>query len=175
MTKRIGPTAIALWAGLAAISAQSAEAAKPCVTAPEATALMLYVAPDALLAVGIVCSSALPANALVRQTSGPFVDRYRAQADASWPLAKAAISKMSGQDLSLILDTDAARTLMSAIVAPLITKDIKVNDCAAINRIATLIAPLPPRNAAELVVTILQLSKDRGAKQNLPICPAVGW
>ncbi|QNA83929.1 hypothetical protein G4G27_07965 [Sphingomonas sp. So64.6b] len=171
-TKRIGlTTAIALWAGLAATGVQAGEATKPCVTAPEATALMLYVAPDALRSVGIICSSTLPANALVRQTSGTFFDKYRGQADISWPLAKAAISKMSGQDLSVILDTDAARTLMSAIVAPLITKDIKAKDCPAINRITTLIAPLPPRDAAELVVTILQLSKDKGAKQNLPICP----
>ncbi len=174
-TKRIGlTTAIALWAGMGATSAQAVQAAKPCVTEAEATGLFLFIAPDAIKAAGTVCAATLPSNALLRQTSGGFVEKYRAEAETAWPMAKAAVAKIAGEEMKDILDTDAARPMMSALLAPIIAKDIKTKDCAKINRIVTLIAPLPPRNAAELVVTVLQMRKEKGPKDDLPICPAVG-
>jgi hypothetical protein len=57
----------------------------------------------------------------------------------------------------------------------MITKQIKQKDCAAIDRIVTLMAPLPPHNTADLIVAILQMSqadKKSGGKDDLPVCPA---
>ncbi|MES2055484.1 MAG: hypothetical protein V4564_06090 [Pseudomonadota bacterium] len=174
MTKRIGLTAaIALCAGMSATGVQAAEtAAKPCVTPQEASGLILFIAPEAFKAVGDVCATTLPAGALLRQTSGAFIEKYRAETDAAWPMAKAALVKISGDDIKPALESDAFKPMMATMMAPIIAKDIKPKDCAQIDRIATLLAPLPPRNAAELVVTLIQLAGDKKESSKLPVCPA---
>jgi hypothetical protein len=175
MTKqRIGLTvAIALWAGMGATSVQAAEAAaRPCVTPAEAWGLVLFIAPDAIKAVGETCTSVLPADALLRQTSGAFIDKYRAEQDSAWPSAKAALAKIGGDEMKPALENDTFKPMIGSLVAPMITKDIKPKDCTQINRIVTLIAPLPPSNAAELIVTLMQLGGEKKETSKLPVCPA---
>ncbi|QNQ11273.1 hypothetical protein [Sphingomonas alpina] len=175
MTKRrIGLTAaITLWAGMGATGVQAAEAAaKPCVTPAEASGLMLFIAPDAIKAVGETCATVLPADALLRQTSGAFIDKYRAEADSAWPSAKAALAKIAGDEMKPALENDSFKPMIASLMAPVIAKDIKPKDCAQIDRIVTLIAPLPPRNAAELIVTLVQLSGEKKENSKLPVCPA---
>lgn len=171
MNRRIGVTAaMALWAGLGATGAQAAES---CVTPVEASGLMLVLAPDAIKAAGTVCAQALPPTALLRQTSGPFIDKYQAEANAAWPTAKSAISKIAG-DRDGAIDPEMLRPMLAIMVAPMISKGIKPADCGAIDHIMTLLAPLPPRNAAELVVTIVQMKGDKdkkGGKSAFDICP----
>jgi hypothetical protein len=181
--KRIGLTAmIALWAGLGASSAEAAQAmaTPPCVSGPEATSLLLALAPDAIKAVGTACAQQLPPTSLLRQTSGPFIAKYQAEADASWPLAQSAIGKISGagdKDMQAILGSDMMRPMLAAMIVPMIAKAIKPKDCAAVDHIVTLLEPLPAHNSAELVTTVLQLSAAdkaaKGEKQGLPICPMV--
>ena len=177
MMRRISaPAAAALWLALGATSVQAAETENPCVPPDEAAALMLTMAPDAVRAVGTACAQTLPPTALVRQTSGPFLDKYQAEADASWPKAKLAIAKIAGGKGSP-LDPDALRPIISALILPAITKGVKPKDCVAIEHIVSLLAPLPPHNAAELLVTILELKSAKekpGTKSDLPICPAAG-
>ena len=177
MTRRIStPAAAALWLALGATSAQATETENPCVPPDEAAALMLTLAPDAVRAVGTACAQALPATALIRQTSGPFLDKYQAEADASWPKAKLAIAKIAGGKESP-LDPDAMRPVISAFILAAITKGVKTKDCVAIDHIVSLLAPLPARNTAELLVTILELktAKEKpGPKSDMPICPAAG-
>jgi hypothetical protein len=177
MTRRIStPAAAALWLALGATSVQAAETENPCVPPDEAAALMITLAPDAVRAVGAACAQALPPTALVRQTSGPFLDKYQAEADASWPKAKLAIDKIAGGK-GLPLDPDAMRPIISALILPAITKGVKAKDCVAVDHIVALLAPLPPRNVAELLVTILELktaNEKPGKKSDVPICPAAG-
>jgi len=177
MMRRISaPAAAALWLALGATSVQAAETENPCVPPDEAAALMLTMAPDAVRAVGTACAQALPPTALVRQTSGPFLDKYQAEANASWPKAKLAIAKIAGGKDSP-LDSDALRPIISALILPAIIKGVKTKDCVAIDHIISLLAPLPPRNAAELLVAILELKNAEekpGKKSDLPICPAAG-
>ena len=62
--------------------------------------------------------------------------------------------------------------------APQITGRIAVRDCPTIDRMVTLLEPLPPRNTAGVIVATLQYLKAdrarRGERQtpDLPLCPA---
>lgn len=170
MTKRFP----ALIAALLACTAASAQAALPCIPAPEAAAVVSALAPDALRAVGTACATSLPPTALVRQTDGPLLDGYQAEADRAWPLAVGAIGRLLGPDAAQFTQSTMLRPMVATLLIPLIVAKVKPKDCAAVDRIVTLLAPLPPRNAAQLAVTLLQLS--RAAKPNardpLTICPA---
>ena len=160
--------------GASASTAQTVAASIPipCVTAPEAEALVTSILPELVLQAGQVCSATLPPDALLRQTSGAFLNRYRAEAENAWPQAQAAISKVGGPVAQAAIGSALARPLLATLVAPLITKQLQPADCPAINRIMTLAEPLPPRNTAGMIVSILQLSdaKRTDRRVPLPIC-----
>jgi hypothetical protein len=166
--------AIALCVGLGSTGAQAA--AQQCVTSDEASELMLVLAPEAIKAAGTLCAGTLPSTALLRQTNSPLLARYQAEADAAWPQARSAIGKIGGLDANGLGDSDLMRPLLTAMVLPAITGELKPKDCPAVDHIVTLLAPLPPRNAAELVVAFMQLGSadetGRNEKRAFPICPA---
>ena len=138
---------------------------------------MLAVAPDLITQTGVACSTALPATALVRQTDSRLLSRYRAEADVAWGRASGALTKIVPPEAQPFLQSGTSRVLLGSILAPAVTGKIKPADCPSIERIVTLLEPLPPRNAAALLVTIIQLNdadraKTAGARPSgLPICP----
>lgn len=174
---RAGAFALALGA---ASSAAAQAPARACVTAAEAESLVLAVAPDLIQQTGVACATALPPSALIRQTDSRLLDRYRTEADAAWGRASGALNKLVPPEAQAFLQSGTARVLLGSLLAPSITGKIKPTDCPSIERIATLLEPLPPRNAAALLVTIIQLNDaDRGRTtgarpSGLPICAPVG-
>lgn len=170
------PASLMLMLGASAATAQEVAVAiaVPCVTPPEAEALVGAVIPELITNVGGICANTLPTSALLRQTSGPFIDRYRAEAELAWPRGRTAIGKITGPDIASMLDSAFARPLLGTLVTPMLTRGIQPGDCAAIERIVQLAQPLPPRNAAALFVSIIQLvdaKRTDRQKPRLPICP----
>lgn len=174
MTARNGfVAALALWAGLGATGVHAAQAAKPCLTPAEATELIAFLAPEFIKGVGTACANTLPATALLRQTSGPFLAKYQAEATAAWPIAKGAMAKVAETGPIDIDDVGPTMSSMvSEMISEMITKEIKTKDCVVVDRILSLLAPLPPRNTAELFVTIAQLRGPEEQDGEFSICPA---
>lgn len=155
-----------------------AMAAPPCLTAREAETIALVALPDLIRETGRVCARTLPTASLVRRTSGAFLVKYQRAADAAWPAARLAIAKLSDPSVALLLQSDYARPVLTALLVPLLVGRIAPADCTTIDRFATLVEPLPARNTAGLVVTTLQFLKAEKAKGNgavadlpdLPVC-----
>ena len=168
--RKLTGTAIALWMGMAATTAQAAAEAKPCLTALEAQALITAIMPDVFQQVGRTCSSVLPESATLRGGLPPLVARYQAPADLAWPQALAALGKIGGKDVEGV-DPRLLRPMMGPMMATAIAEDIKPADCPTIDRAVQLLAPLPPANTAGLVVLFAELAKD---KKDSPfnICPS---
>lgn len=167
---------IMLTLGATAAAAQPpARAARACLSGAQAEAVFLAVTPAAMKVAGVTCANSLPANALLRQPAGPFLDKMQAASNAAWPMAIDAVRRLAGPDLAPLLDTDVMRPMLGTLIAPLIVADLKPQDCPKVERILTLLAPLPPRNIAALGVTILQYAQDdarrKGKTFKLPLCP----
>lgn len=167
-TRTIG-TMAALWLGLAATTAQ---AATPCITQPEAEALAITFLPDLIDAVGTSCAASLPPQAFLRTGLAPMVSRYRAEAPAVLPQAKSGFSKLIG-DTPQGIDPDLMRPMITAMLGPMLAKEIKPADCAKVDRMVGLLAPLPPANTAGIIVMLFTLGTE--SKKSSPpfrICPA---
>jgi hypothetical protein len=109
------------------------------------------------------------------QSNSQFLAKYEAQGDAVWPLAKQGLVKVGGPDIKPLLDSQFARPALAGIVGPLFAVHFKPRDCAPTDRLVTMLAPLPPHNAAAALVAFLQMADERRkkdpAKQDLlPIC-----
>ena len=164
--------------GLVAALATPAGAQRPCLTAAEAEAIALVALPGILRQTGQVCAASLPATSLVRRPSGAFLAKYQAAADRAWPAARAAIAKLSDPAVELLLQSDFARPMLTTLMVPLVVGRIATSDCGTIDRMTTLLEPLPPRNTAGLIVTTLQFLKAEKARNrsavaglpDLPVC-----
>lgn len=163
---------------LAAMTVPSGAAAQtPCLTAEEAESIALVALPDIIRETGRVCT-ALPVTSLVRRTSGPFIAKYESAADAAWPAARAAIAKLSDPSVMMLLESDYARPLITSLFAPQVVGRVTASDCPTIDRLATLLEPLPARNTAGIVVATLQYLKAEKARgttavadvPDLPVC-----
>ena len=165
----------ATWLALAATASAAAQPSPgACLTASEVTDLAQVVLPEAIGAAGVACASVLPASAAIRQTNGAMLTRYRSEADRAWPQAKRAIGKIGGVEGTAMLDSELVRPLLTTMLVAEVTKTIHVRDCASIERIVTALAPLPPRNTADVAAQILMLTIQakarRGEKIDLPVC-----
>lgn len=156
--------------------ATPAVAAPACLTGAEAESIALVALPEILRETGRICAGSLPPTSLIRRPSGAFLAKYQIAADRAWPAARAAIVKLSDPAVALLLESDYARPLLTAIAVPQVLGQISVSDCPTIDRLTTLLEPLPARNTAGIVVTTLQFLKAEKAKgrpvtvPDLPVC-----
>ena len=160
-----------------ALLAAPAEAQSRCITTPEAEAMTLVALPDIIQQTGIICATRLPATSLLRRTDSAFFAGYRQAADRAWPDARAAIVKLSDPMIDSLLQSEFARPLLTAALAPVLVGRINPADCGTIDRFVTQLAPLPPANTAGVIVTTLRYFKAEKAKgkaitvPDLPLCP----
>ncbi|MDT8757970.1 hypothetical protein MZO42_04605 [Sphingomonas psychrotolerans] len=161
------------WLALSATGAQAAAdtAQKPCLTPVEAQALIIALMPPAVRAVGGACNSALPSVAYLRTNADRLGQRYTAPAIAAKPAAASALGKISGTGDKITPDT--FDTFANMLVGELVTKGIKPDVCAKVDRVAALLDPLPPANLAGFVAAILEFtSEDSKRGPDLNICKA---
>lgn len=177
---RLAPlAAVAMLIGASSASAQQVTLAIefPCVSQSDAEAIVTAVLPDVIENVGHLCAPQLSPRALLRQTDGSFIARYRAEAELAWPHAEASLRRVLGDTpgAGLLFGSSFGRPLTGTILAPVLTRNLNPADCPRLERITELIEPLPAANAAPLFVEVLQYAdaarKDRSAKPALPICP----
>lgn len=172
---RLSPFVVGL-ALFATAAAQAQVAPRACLTGPDAEAVFLAVAPAAIRVAGLTCAPSLPRTAFLVQPDRHFLDKLADAGDAAWPRARAAVGRFAGPDLAPLLQADAMRPVLGGLIAPLIVADLKPADCAKVDRILTLLSPLPARNIAALGVTMLQFAQGdavrRGRTFKLPLCPA---
>ncbi|MFD1787288.1 hypothetical protein ACFSC3_06865 [Sphingomonas floccifaciens] len=165
-----------LLAATALLSATTAQAqTTACIPQPDAEALFLALAPAMIGSVAATCAPVLPANALLRRSVASLTAKYSAESDAAWPRAKEGLRKLLGPQGGQMVDSELARPMVTSMVAPLLAKEVKAKDCPNIDRVLTLIDPLPAKNTAALVVTLLDMSgaarPKSGRKADLVLCP----
>jgi len=171
---------IAAALALAAVIVSPAAAQSACITAPEAEAMTLVALPDIIRETGRVCATQLPAASLVRNQSSVLIGKYQVEADRAWPTARAAIVKLSDPAVDALLQSDYARPLLTSLLVPQIVGRIAPRDCGTIDRLVSLLQPLPPRNTAGIVVETLRYLKADKARRgdrsgpDLPLCTLTG-
>lgn len=149
-----------------------AQSARSCLTPPEAESLVTYGLPSAIRAMTTKCTPALPATTALVQSGPILAARYQIEADKAWPVARLAFNKVSGLDLTEALGEPAARGLIEAAFGAGLAEKVKLDDCPKLDRFFNILEPLPARNMAMLITTLMELgSMDKQKKSPLRICP----
>lgn len=162
--------------------AQAAE--PPCLTEAEFASLAGYALPSVIKGTAARCSAALPANAFLKTGGNELSIRYAGQKARHWPAAKEAFLKLSA---SKNADTDklfrgmpdaSLQGIIDAMMEGMVSQQIPVDRCGAIDRLVWLLSPLPPENTAELIALAAGIGAkadvggDRAQVGKLSICKA---
>lgn len=168
-------------AALAAFGAvlQAQAAAQACVTERELTSLVTFALPGLMDSTIKTCQPHLAANGFFATQGPTLLTRYAGGRNAAWPVAKAAMMKLGGDkdvqtmDMVRSLPDQALQPFAEAMIAQVVSKNIKSDQCVAIERGARLLAPLPPENTAELITFIVSIvdKPKPGKKADLSLCP----
>ena len=148
--------ALTMWLSVAT-GAQAAP--RPCLTTGEAETLVTVALPDVMRQAAVRCGAKLSAASPLRRPQGELLRRYDAAADAAWPAARAAIVKLSDPLAAGLLDSQYARPLLGTMVGPLIAARLPLEECGMLDRLVALVAPLPPRNVAGLIVVAAERAR----------------
>lgn len=165
-------TLIGVMTALALPASAAAQQAKQCVPAAQAEALVTFALPSLVRGAVKHCGKTLPATSPLIQSGPTIASRYQAEAQAAWPDAKVAADKLAGMEVSKFLGEDGAVAMLDAALEEGMTKDLKPQDRAWMDKVITGLAPLPARNISSIVVGILQATSKPGKKEPLSICPA---
>ena len=159
---------------LVGLSTSAAAAPNACMTEPEVIALVGYMAPAVLRTATKTCGSTLGPNTYLATSGGALIATYQANAERTWPAARTAMLKLAGEDqkdaaeLLANLSDNALRELMNQGLVQAVAKDIKVKDCAKIDRVVRSLAPVAPETVTQLVAGLMTLVKE----ESFPVCEA---
>ncbi len=161
----------------------TAQQAKQCLTPKEAQGLVSFALPEIISSVSSKCAPSLGPDGYLSRSGTELAGRYRAAAVTSWPSAKLALRKFIDTDTAFLdnLPDEALKGILGAGISTAVVKDIKPTQCGDIDRVARVLAPLPPENMSQLVGIVLELTarppaQAAVAKTKAPfsICPSAG-
>jgi hypothetical protein len=168
---------LALLLGTVALPFQAlaAETAKPCLEAAEAQAMLQFMLPETIDALSDQCRPVLPADATLTRSGHALAERYRPAADGAWPMAKVAFGKMSDPAMLKLLDDATIQKVFKAGMTAQIPKTLPTKDCGTVDRFITALEPLPAKNMAMLLGSLIELGTKTEASGRraspLNLCP----
>ena len=161
---------------LLSLPAQAIAQAPRCIAQDQAAALVTFALPTLVAGVARRCQPGLPPNAYLVANATALADRYRPEADAAWPAARATISRLFtqflGQPMPADMNSDVLRQLAEPLLGNLLAKQVATDDCAVVDVAVANAAPLSGRQIGRLAVLAATIAdrKDRGLAGVLHIC-----
>lgn len=160
-----------------------AHAAEPCLTPAEFSSLATYGLPSIIKGVSERCRPSLGASGWLPRNGAQLSARYAQSKPAAWPAAKAAVFKMfgpangSGKDQLgpfRSLPDAQLQPIADGLIEGMMSQQVPVERCQTIDRVVSLVSPLPPQNTAELIALTAGLASQSGGglASKLKLCAA---
>ena len=158
--------------------AQAAE--PPCLKPAEFAGLATYVLPSLIQGTSERCAKTLPGDAFLRQNSARLVARYALGKAKAWPVAKAAFLKLGGAGnpdaaaMLVAMPDPTLQLMVDGSVAAITAQKLPVERCGSIDRLVSLLSPLPAENTAQLLALGVGLAAQSGKARfgKFALCPA---
>lgn len=165
MIRRIAAFSASILITLPSVAQAAQEA--PCLTPAEFSALSTYALPSVITGVAERCTTALPAGAYLTRSGAQLSQRYALRKQAAWPGAKAAFLKVGGSNaevsqLFTAMPDEALQPMVDGLISGMIGQKLPTERCASVDRLASLLAPLPPENTVELIALAVGLGSKSG-------------
>jgi hypothetical protein len=158
------PFAAALAAAALPTAASSAMPRLPEMSGDEASALAVYAMPSFIAAARQTCASELSPNGFLEMQGPGLAQRYAAEQNAAWPVARSALLRIAAakapdqvKTFSSLPD-NAIRPLADALIQQELAAQIHPRSCRKIERMAEAVSPLDPRDAGRILGVLFDIA-----------------
>ena len=154
-------------------NAASAAAEPPCLSEAEFRSVTLFVLPSAIAGTADRCQAHLPADAYLLTGGRRLAEAIGRDAQTHKGPAVGALTRISGGKMPEGLSEDTLSGLVTDMLRNELVKNVNASDCAQIDRVAGLLAPLPPENFVGLLGMLFREGIKKGNKRApFQICAA---
>lgn len=147
--------------------------APACLTSAEARGLVQFVMPALVEGLARKCRGRLTEDAFLR-TGGAsaLAQRLRRDGEASWPVAKRAIEKITGDPVPTPFGERFSMRVAEGTAASRVLEQFDAEDCRETSTLVGALSPLPAANVADAMSAILALGARKDPDAPLRICAA---
>lgn len=159
---------------LALVVSGSARAAptRTCMNPEEIRGFVGYVLPDVVSSVVSKCGPNLRTDGYFSTRGSQLAERLAVGKEASWPMARAAFRKMGGDFKGQPKASLSERTIRSLIDNEMVAKlttELPLTMCRDIETIVAPLDPLPAENMVQLLAAIFGVAGRKGS--DVQACP----
>lgn len=160
---------------VATVPSLARAAEPPCLSPGEFSALAEYALPSIISGTSQRCNSTLAPGAYLRRSGAQLIERYSVRKPAAWPGAKAAFLKLSssgGPDADRMirsLPDPSLQQMLGSLMEGLVSQQVPLDRCGAIDRLIGLLSPLPAQSTAEVIALTVGLGSKAGRTRMGPI------
>ena len=136
----------------------------PDMSGDEASALAVYAMPGFVAAARQTCAAELSPNGFLALQGPGLAQRYAAEQNAAWPVARGALLRIVATKAPDQVKTfeslpdKAIRPLADALIQQELAAKIHPSSCRNIERMAEAISPLDPRDASRVLGVLFDIA-----------------
>lgn len=146
----------------------AASAQGDCITPAEGRAVVTHLLPSLLDSVERRCAPVLGADAFLSRDAGQLARRLTPQSERNWPAARVALERQFGTRLP---ESGPLVELGRMAITDGLAKDMDAQACEVADGLLRELAPLPPRNLANVVTILVEAGLENDPDADLRICP----
>lgn len=115
------------------------------------------------------CNTALSPSGYALSNSSRLNAKFSEGSDAAWPAAKAAMLELMAEDagdmseMLGMLGDESLRPMVDALIAGMVSQELKTENCESIERGLEILDPLPAENLAELIGFFIEMEQKNDA------------
>lgn len=161
-----------LSAALAALACAGLPAAavaqdKRCISRAESQAVVAHLMPNLLASVSKRCAPLVSGSSFFRTGSTQLASRLTPLSQQSWPEAKRALERQSGNPLP---DNETILNFGRQAIADGVANGMDANACQFTDQLLTQLAPLPPQNLTAVFSLFLEAGINNNKESPLKVC-----
>lgn len=147
----------------------SAVAQERCITRAENRAVVSHLMPNLIDSVSVKCARSLGGGSFLAQNGDMLASDLEPLSRQSWPAAKTALERQSGNPLP---DNEAILDFGRKAIADGVANGMNAESCNVVDQLMEQLAPLPPENMANVFALFLEAGLNSNEDSQLKVCEA---
>lgn len=140
-----------------------------CVSRAESQAVVAHLMPDLLTALEKNCSRMIGKETYLSRNVQSLTRNSQANSRTAWPVTKAVFERQGGEKLP---DNEALLDFARVAIAEGVTGGLKAEECSTANILIEQLAPLPPKNFANVFALFLEVGMNERKDSPIKVCAA---
>ncbi|MGB7409194.1 MAG: hypothetical protein WA908_11875 [Pontixanthobacter sp.] len=155
--------------GAASLPASAIAADQKCVSRAESQAVVAHLMPSLLNSLERNCSGKIGDDTYLSRNAANLARNASATSRNAWPVTKAVFERQGGEELP---DNDMLLEFGRSAIAEGITGGLKAKECSTVNALIEQLAPLPPKNFANVFALFLEVGMNESKDSPIKVCAA---